>query len=61
MLTARRLGLPVRAYVPFGDRGATYGIRDVTPSPAAARWLLEDLLLGADKTWHGIRRSETRT
>jgi hypothetical protein len=52
--------VPVRAYVPFGDRGATYGIRDVTRSPAAARWLLEDLLLGADKTWRGIRRSETR-
>lgn len=61
LLTARRLGVPVRAYVPFGDRGATYGIRDVTRSPAAARWLLEDLLLGADKTWRGIRRSETRT
>src|SRR4051794_23640872 len=61
LLTARRLGLPGRAYVPFGDRGATYGIRDVTRGPAAARWLLEDLLLGADKTWHGIRRSETRT
>jgi hypothetical protein len=52
--------VPVRAYVPFGDRGATYGIRDVTRSPTAARWLLEDLLLGADKTWRGIRRSETR-
>ena len=59
--TARRLGVPVRAYVPFGARGATYGIRDVTRSPTAARWLLEDLLLGADKTWRGIRRSETRT
>jgi len=60
LLTARHLGVPVRAYVPFGDRGATYGIRDVTRSPAAARWLVEDLLLGADKTWLAIRRSETR-
>jgi hypothetical protein len=57
MLAAERLGVPVRGYVPFGDRGATYGIRDVARSPAAARWLAEDLLLGGDKTWWGVRRT----
>jgi proline dehydrogenase len=56
MLTAERLGVPVRGYVPFGHRGATYGIRDIARSPAAARGLLEDLLLGGDKTWRGVRR-----
>jgi len=60
VLTARRLGVPVRAYVPFGHRGATYGIRDVPRHPAAARWLLEDLLLGGDKTWRGVRRAGAR-
>jgi proline dehydrogenase len=55
--TAERLGVPVRAYVPFGHRGATYGMRDVARSPAAARWLIEDLVLGGEKTWWGVRRS----
>jgi proline dehydrogenase len=57
METAHRLGVPVRGYVPFGHRGATYGMRDVARSPAAARWLIEDLVLGGDKTWWGVRRS----
>ena len=57
MLAAERLGVPARGYVPFGHRGATYGIRDVARSPAAARWLLEDLLLGGVKTWRGVRRT----
>jgi len=56
-LTARRLGAPIRAYVPFGHRGATYGIADLARNPAAARWLLQDLLLGREKTWRGIERS----
>jgi proline dehydrogenase len=60
VLTARRLGVPVRAYVPFGARDATYGVRDIPSTPAAARWLLEDLLLGREKTWRDVRRSGTR-
>lgn len=57
MLAAERLGVPVRGYVPFGHRGATYGMRDVARSPAAARWLIEDLLFGGDKTWRGVRQT----
>jgi len=59
-LTARRLGVPVRVYVPYGHGGAPYGVADVAGRPEVARWLLEDLLLGTDKTWRSIRRSEPR-
>jgi hypothetical protein len=57
LLAAERLGVPVRGYVPFGHRGATYGILEAARKPAAARWLLEDLFLGSDKTWWGVRRT----
>ena len=54
---ARALGIPVRLYVPYGAVGATYGIADLTRNPLAAWWLVQDLLLGKDKTWWSIRRS----
>lgn len=56
-LAARRLGVPVRLYVPYGEVGATYGMKDLTRNPAAVWWLAQDLLLGKDKTWLSIRRS----
>jgi proline dehydrogenase len=56
-VAARTLGIPVRLYVPYGDVGATYGIADLKRNPVAAWWLVQDLLLGKDKTWWSIRRS----
>jgi proline dehydrogenase len=55
--TARRLGVPIRVYVPYGRAGPPYGIADVTDRPVAAWWLVQDLVLGKDKTWLSIRRS----
>jgi proline dehydrogenase len=55
--TARRLGVPIRIYVPYGHAGALYGIADVRHRPVAAWWLLQDLVLGKDKMWLSIRRS----
>lgn len=55
--TARRLGVPIRIYVPYGRAAAPYGVTDVRRNPAAARWLIEDLVLGEEKTWRSIRRS----
>jgi len=60
MLSARQLGVPVRVYVPYGHFGAPYGRAELVRSPAAAWWLVQDLLLGKSKTWRGIRRSRTR-
>ena len=57
VLVARRLGVPVRVYVPYGQGGAPYEVGDVTDHPVAAWWLLQDLVLGKDKTWRSIRRS----
>jgi proline dehydrogenase len=59
-LAARKMGVPVRLYVPYGQVGATYGISDLRHKPAAAWWLVQDLLLGKDKTWWSIRRSHIR-
>ncbi len=59
-VTARRLGVPIRIYVPYGHAGAPYGIADVARRPVAAWWLLQDLVLGKDKTWLSIRRSRPR-
>jgi proline dehydrogenase len=56
-MAAERLGVPIRIYVPYGHAGAPYGIADVTHRPVAAWWLMQDLVLGKDKTWLGIRRS----
>jgi proline dehydrogenase len=56
-LAARRLGVPVRVYVPYGHGGAPYGAADVAEHPVAAWWLLQDMVLGRDKTWRSIRRS----
>jgi proline dehydrogenase len=55
--TARRLGVPVRLYVPYGRAAAPYGVADVRANPAVAWWLIQDLLLGKDKTWRSLRRS----
>jgi proline dehydrogenase len=59
-VAARRLGVVARLYVPYGDVGATYGVRDVVRRPYTAWWLVQDLLLGKDKTWQSIRRSRAR-
>jgi proline dehydrogenase len=59
-LAARRMGVPVRVYVPYGHAGAPYGVTDVTDHPVAAWWLLQDLLLGREKTWRSIRRSHAQ-
>jgi proline dehydrogenase len=57
---ARRLGVPVRLYVPYGATGAAYGIGGLVRNPITAWWLAQDLLLGKDKTWQSIRRSRAR-
>jgi proline dehydrogenase len=59
-LTARRLGVPIRVYVPYGDSGAPYGVADIAGNPVAAWWMLQDVVLGKDKTWLSIRRSRRR-
>jgi proline dehydrogenase len=59
-LAATRMGVPIRVYVPYGHVGATYGMTDVKRNPTAIWWLLQDLLLGKDKTWLSIRRSRIR-
>jgi proline dehydrogenase len=59
-LCARRAGVPIRVYVPYGDAGAPYGYADLVHHPVATWWLVQDLLLGKNKTWRGIRRSRTR-
>jgi proline dehydrogenase len=59
-VAARRLGVVARLYVPYGTVGATYGITDLRRRPVTAWWLVQDLLLGKDKTWQSIRRSRAR-
>jgi proline dehydrogenase len=54
---ARRLGVPIRIYVPYGRAAAPYGVADVRRNPAVARWLIEDLVLGKEKMWRSVRRS----
>ena len=51
-------GIPVRLYVPYGDVGATYGIAALKRNPIAAWWLVQDLLLGKEKTWWSVNRSQ---
>jgi hypothetical protein len=46
--------------VPYGDAGAPYRYADLVHNPAATWWLVQDLLLGKNKTWRAIRRSRTR-
>ena len=57
---ARRAGVPVRVYVPYGDTGAPYGRAELVRNPAATWWLMQDLLWGQNKTWRAIRRSRPR-
>jgi proline dehydrogenase len=59
-IAARRAGVPIRVYVPYGDAGAPYGRADLLRNPNATWWLVQDLLLGKNKAWRGIRRSRTR-
>jgi proline dehydrogenase len=60
-LCARRAGVSLRIYVPYGEAaGAPYRYADLVHNPAATWWLVQDLLLGKNKTWRGIRRSRTR-
>jgi proline dehydrogenase len=59
-LHARRAGVPIRVYVPYGETGAPYRYADLAHNPAATWWLVQDLLLGKNKTWRAIRRSRTR-
>jgi len=59
-LRARRAAVPIRVYVPYGDAGAPYGRADLAHNPAATWWLVQDLLLGKNKTWRAIRRTATR-
>jgi proline dehydrogenase len=60
-LCARRAGVPLRMYVPYGEAaGAPYRYADLVHNPAATWWLIQDLLLGKNKTWRGIRRLRTR-
>jgi proline dehydrogenase len=56
--TARRYGVPVRVYLAYGDWGSPYGLGYVVRRPAAVWWLSQDLLLGKEKTWRSIRRSQ---
>jgi hypothetical protein len=49
--------VPIRVYVPYGRAAAPYGVADVRANPAVAWWLIQDLLLGKDKTWRSLRRS----
>jgi len=51
---ARRLGVPLRVYVPYGDAGAPYGRGVLATRPAAAAWIAQDLLFGKEKTWRSI-------
>ena len=51
-------GIPVRLYVPYGDVGATYGIAALKRNPTAAWWLVQDLVLGKEKTWWSVNRSQ---
>jgi proline dehydrogenase len=60
-LRARSAGVPIRVYVPYGDAGAPYGRAELARNPAATWWLVQDLLLGENKTWRAIRRTPTRS
>lgn len=60
-LAARRLSVPVRMYVPYGDTGTPYR-RDVLASrPSAALWIAQDLLYGEEKTWRSIRQATAKS
>ena len=54
---ARRLDVPVRVYVPYGAGGAPYDAAALTRNPAATWWLLQDVVLGKEKTWRSMGRA----
>ena len=54
---ARDLGVPVRVYIAYGTGGAPYSTAALARNPAAAWWLLQDVLLGKEKTWRSIGRA----
>jgi proline dehydrogenase len=57
---AQSYGAPVRLYVPYGDAWPGYGVPDLVSHPKTLWWLVQDLVLGSDKTWRSIRRARTR-
>jgi proline dehydrogenase len=57
---ARRLGVPIRVYVPYGRPAAPYGVADLRENPAVAWWLIQDLALGEEKMWRSMRRSTSQ-
>jgi proline dehydrogenase len=60
-LLARRLGVPVRLYVPYGDAGTPYRRGVLTSRPSAALWIVQDLLYGKDKTWRSISQATAQS
>jgi proline dehydrogenase len=60
-LLARRLGVPVRVYVPYGDAGTPYRRGVLTSRPSAALWIAQDLLYGKDKTWRSISQATAQS
>ena len=58
-LVAAEFRVPVRVYVPYGDAWPGYGVKDLLGHPATVWWLMQDLLLGREKTWRSIRRSRS--
>jgi proline dehydrogenase len=59
-IAARHAGVAIRVYVPYGNAGAPYGRAELLRNPNATWWLVQDMLLGKNKAWRGIRRSHTR-
>lgn len=51
MDAARRLGVPVRVYIPYGHGWLPYCLSQVQKNPRILWWLLQDLLLGKS---HGL-------
>jgi proline dehydrogenase len=49
-VAVRRLGVPIRVYVPYGATGAPYDALRAGRDPIAAWWLLHDLAMEKDKT-----------
>ncbi len=48
---ARRLGVPVRLYIPFGPGWWPYAVDSALARPYLLRWMLQDLRRPAPSTW----------